>query len=153
MGYDFYIGEAEIDPEDASVIVQRHAEPDAPSFPGDFLTQNGNSRHPSYSGWIEFVHAEGLDEVFYDGKHLRGGHPGTLRLTPKILAAVRKSLAKHRKTGEPGWCDCATCDPHLLNREREAHVELDGNLARLLWLEWWIDWALKNCKVPTLYNH
>jgi hypothetical protein len=29
----------------------------------------------------------------------------------------------------------------------------DFHGARLVWLEWWVRWALDNCKVPVIYNH
>jgi hypothetical protein len=35
---------------------------------------------------------------------------------------------------------------------REPDPRYDGNLARLRWLEWWVDWALKNCKLPAVGN-
>ena len=28
----------------------------------------------------------------------------------------------------------------------------DAHLARALWLEWWMNWALENCERPAIYN-
>ncbi len=156
MGYDFYIGEAEIDPEDASVIVKRMALENAPSFPGDDMTRNGNSRHPGYSAWTDFCRRTGLFDLFYREGHLIGGHPGAVKLTKKHFDAVAAALDKHKTThpnAKPGWCECMLCSPYREEAPMPAHVELDGDLARLIWLEFWIGWALKNCTVPTLYNH
>ena len=26
------------------------------------------------------------------------------------------------------------------------------HMARLIWLDWWVQWALKNCERPAIYN-
>jgi hypothetical protein len=80
-------------------------------------------------------------------------HPGCALLREPDLDEVRQArerwTAKAWPTPEriPGWDpDCMPWD------HREADPRYDGNLARLLWLEWWMTWTLANCKVPAIYN-
>ncbi len=151
MSYDIYIGEAVIDvPSDVDadeygcnevrIRVEHITHPDAPAFPGDQMTGNGNSRHPAYAGWSDFCDAAGLHDLFFGSEDgLMREHPGAFLLRPKHLAAVIAARVKWQRenpTLPPGW-----------------GVGHDSTLARLLWLEFWIGWALENCKVPTIYNH
>ena len=114
--------------------------PDAPRFDGDERTGRSNSRHPSYSQWPEFARAVGLDLFFFHAE--RGtmrDHPGIVPLEPRHLRTVRKALAEYKASNPdsvPGW------------GKRQ-----DPMLARMLWLEFWISWALKNCKFPARENH
>jgi len=149
VSFDIYIGEAVLDvpsAQDASegALIEAYVEHvtllDAPVFAGDIMTGNGNSRHPGYSQWAEFCKITHLDDLFFDESvGLMRAHPGCVLLQPHHRAAVRKALGK--------WEE----------EHQGAHAGFengqDGILARLLWLDFWIGWALANCKVPAIYNH
>jgi len=175
MGYTITIGEARVEAPDASeamdwphisVRAEGFSHDDAPTFRGDSMTGNGSSRSPSYTAWAEFCEAVGLYRLFFGvdrgEAHERGGnaglmsrHPGAALLTKEHHAQIAAALVRYRTEhpeARPGWMEhteggdffCGPWDPET--------VGLDGNLARLMWLEWWTRWALANCKVPTLAN-
>ena len=162
MSYDIYIGNAELDycAEDdypyVDVQVAEAKHPDAPTFPGDGMTGNGNSRHPGYSAWADFTKKTGIHELFYDeNEGLLRPHPGTRVLLPKHVQAVevaRKAWEKSHPDSKPGWCCCQKCDS-FMREKHDEHRDLDAFLARLLWLEWWMKWAIKNCQRPAINNH
>lgn len=168
MSYDIYIGKAELsvpsksDLEDGynhlSVSVNGMALPDAPTFPGDGMTKNGNSRHPGYSQWSEFCRRVGLYDLFFDNERgLIREHPGCFVLTKGHADEIHDALEKWQKDHpklEPGWCECTSkeCASMMGNKDAK-HVERDPALARLIWLDWWVRWALKNCEVPAMANH
>ncbi len=171
MSYSIYIGEAIIETPakedqdecnaiDVTVAEFRH--PEAPAFSGDALTNNSNGRHPGYGQWAGFLREVGLYDLFFGAqahtatrkKSLMSEHPGAALLTKSDLKEIQAALKRWQKrtwrTKEriPGW------DPeHNPFSKKEADPRYDGNLARLIWLEWWVTWALANCKVPTLYNY
>lgn len=161
MGYEFSIGEATLQVVDVDegrfevgVYVPRVELASAPSFPGDALSGQSNQRSPSYTVWSAFCREEGLYQLFYNDRgNLHGGHPGAVLLTDEWRAQIRAALERHVRLGEPGWCECARCDPFSKPLEFHQHTVRDGNLARLLWLQWWVDWALKTCQHPTIHNH
>ena len=167
MSYDIYIGEAVIDvphEEDLAdgcnrldVRVEPFNHPKAPVFHGDMMTGNSNSRHPGYSQWSTFTEKVGLDNLFFNkSTGLMRNHPGTCMLTKDHLDQVivaRKKWEAKNPGKKPGWCGCHDCEQLGPRDNKEPHVpEYDGNLARVLWLEWWFDWALNNCKVPAICN-
>lgn len=164
MGYNLTIGEAYMDYDkkyaDLSIRAEHAEREDAPDH--DPYVQKGNSRSPSYTVWDEFCREAGEDvyAMFYGSgwsPEMRGykampeyfirkypkrerpilaEHPGHSVLTKDDLKIVREALANRKKLGTiPGF----------------NGVD-DGVLARLLWLDFWIDWALKNCKIPILHN-
>jgi hypothetical protein len=113
--------------------------PDAPTFVGDEMTGNGNGRHPGYSQWSDFCEAAGLHGLFFE-KHvgLMSSHPGTFALRAEHHAIVRAALTNwqnNHPNATPGFGD-----------------ENDGVLARLLWLDFWMGWALGNCARPAVHN-
>lgn len=160
MGYSIYIGNAvleEYDLDDTDGVYSPHyvvhgmTHPDAPEFPNDSMTGKSNSRHPSYTGWSEFVNQFGIRDLF--GGNERScfhAHPGCMRITENDLQIVRNRIAEWKLTHNkpPGF------DPGLFPDEKEGEVgQFDYILARALWLEWWMDYALKNCERPAIYNH
>lgn len=164
MSYSILIGNAEIesswDVEDgcfAQWAVSGHSEPDAPNFPFDGMTENSNGRHPGYSQWADFCRATGLHELFYGATGgILNRHPGCVPLTAGMLETVRSALAQWKARHPdaiPGW----NYDPEYMSFKGSRHVDdgvrgRDGNLARLLWLEWWMQWALTNCERPAISN-
>jgi len=148
MSYDIYIGH-----DDCGEV--RHMErPDAPCFPGDTMTASGNSRHPGYSQWALFCERVGLYSLWLGVDGLLREHPGCAELTWEHLAGVRAALARHvTEYGaiKPGWC------PHC-ERQGGDHDDAlvqpqSGDRARLLWMEWWMDYALKEYSDPAVANH
>lgn len=171
MSYSIYIGEAylAVPSEDdltkyddiyPSVEVKGMAHPEAPSFPGDDMTGRGNGRHPGYSQWANFVDDVGLRDLFFGARDggsrdasLMRDHPGCAILRPCDLVEIRQARGRWEAKPWPAPERVAGWDPTLMPfDQREADPKYDGNLARLIWLEWWVTWALANCKVPAIYN-
>jgi hypothetical protein len=163
MSYSILIGEPEIasEPDDGHLrlSVRKVELPNAPAFDGDEMTGRSNARHPSYSGWAEFVGAVGLEEFFfgasrgersaadhqrmeekygrYDG--LMAEHPGCRLLRSRDLGPIEDALSRWRKKhpkAKPGF-----------------ESGQDPILARLLWLEFWVRWALASCTHPSIENY
>lgn len=138
MGYSFRIGEGKWNSKEKMCCVSVHGEDAAPVFEGDYLTENRNERHPSYSGWYEFCRATGLYDLFFSDKdRLIPEEPGSVRLNLRHLKVVREAVDRFK---EVHGC------------ENSAEPASDANYVRLIWLEWWINWALRNCKNPTFQN-
>lgn len=147
MGYTITIGELEVEkqPEDAMECSglnfdakgERHE--NAPAFgePTDYT----NSRWPSYSVWRAFMTAVGLYELFYDEGHLIGGHPGVRLVTKPMAEKVSRALSAYR-----------VLHPDAIAELREGAPEESGWLCRLIWLEYWITWAVDNCETPVIAN-
>lgn len=169
MSYDIRIGEAVLDVPSAdaadeygdnelTVQVKPARSRCAPSFPGDFMTGRGNCRSPGYSQWTNFCREAGLYDLFFDEEAgLMRRHPGCFLLRPAHLVrvgAARKVWEQAHPGKVPGW------DPDLdgfghdktTGQKRKPDPKYDGVLARLIWLEWWMGWALKRCKVPAIFN-
>jgi hypothetical protein len=158
MYYSIYIGEAQVDAPgvdddglELSVRVFGMQHPEAPEFPGDNMTGKSNVRHPGYSQWATFCRETGLYELFLDKvSGLMFSHPGCVVIRKEHHERIVKALRdwQVKAVGKvPGW------DPTVgVFGAGNPDPKYDGNLARLMWLEWWFRWALKNCKIPALYN-
>ena len=153
MGLNLKIGNAYVEankdafPElRANWYVREVSLPDAPTFPHDELTGNTNCRYPTYSAWREFCMKVGLTDLFYD-KHegLMRSHPGCQGITQRDADEVTEALAAYRATHdkEPGFYG---------DDDNSDDDEWDPQLARLIWLEFWMQWAVKNCETPAFYN-
>jgi hypothetical protein len=160
MGYSFHIGNAvhDIYEEDGekweSWPVAGTTHPDAPTFPHDEMTGNGNGRHPSYSGWSAFCKDAGIYEFFYtESGHLKCGHPGTMFITYDDLAVIQLALEarKNIATKPPGFDGYPVLDKNGQYSSPDQG-KYDGTLARLIWLEFWMRWALENCETPGIQN-
>lgn len=133
---------------------------DAPIFPNDGMREKSNNRAPSYTAWGDFCREAGGDvyRMFYgDGPRERGGilegHPGCVLLTQEHLDIIRAALARRRKasTKEPGFAG----DPIREAGKVVGYVDgdrYDSTLARLIWLEFWVSWALANCETPAIQH-
>lgn len=192
MSYDIYIGEAVISRPDLdehnalSISTASVIQNDAPTFPNDEMTGNGNGRHPGYSQWLDFCRTVGLYELFFDkDQGLMRQHPGTFLLRRCDRDRVRVALARWRDAhpgAVPGfgdrdyydeeiarWSDrisILTEEPEKANHAAEVLQRLrinrdglppngayDSVLARLIWLDWWMTWALDKCFLPAIHNH
>lgn len=161
MGYTFSIGNAvpEFSKDDGELfarwVVEDATHPDAPTFPNDTATGNSNSRSPSYSAWIGFCSEAGIYDLFYDARgHLLAGHPGCVMVTPNDLAKVREAREVRQKkaTLPPGFEGYPEFNKDTQVWETPDEGKYDATLARLIWLEWWMDWALKHCETPAIQN-
>lgn len=171
MGYTLTIGSAAPEiPDDLDEDnepgwrVQGMAHPDAPSFPGDEMTGKGSSRSPSYSAWADFCDATGLRDLFYGaspnnngGKYTRDvclirSHPGVALLRPADLLEIRHARIQWEARKWPTEERIAGWEGRDPFSKAEPDPRYDGNLARLLWLEWWVAYALENIKLPAMGN-
>lgn len=171
MSYSIYIGQAVIikrNPKDydgelkADFIVKSHEELGAPVFENDTMTGNSNSRHPGYGAWDDFATSTGLHDFFFDKeKGLMRQHPGCFKLTKKHAKIVSKALADYQAKypkAQPGFAKQFMANSGIVmsnSRTMGAPDETvaEYHLARLMWLNWWVQWAIKNCKRPAIYNH
>lgn len=166
MGYNISIGNATLNyqkgDEHMSIRVESASHPDAPDHCP--YTGKGNMRSPSYTGWSEFCKEGGINELFYgqgwsreerrytecsDDFHretpLLAKHPGAFPLLPADLDYVREARINRERTngGKP---------PGFWDGDGSVDNGNDHVLARLLWLEFWIQWALDNCEYPAMAN-
>lgn len=175
MGYTITIGEARMETPDANEAMEwphlrvgadGFANDDAPTFPGDAMTGNGSSRSPSYTAWGDFCEEVGLYALFFGAENrasrerganagLMSQHPGAALLTKRHHEVIAAALDRYRAAhpdARPGWRE-VVAGGHYFNGPWKPETEnLDGNLARLVWMEWWTRWVLANCKIPTLAN-
>ncbi len=173
MGYNLTIGEAYLDEFDKDDNWRQPVSPsveelnldEAPHFPDD-MNPGCNYRWPSYIQWDSFCKDAGIHSLFYDKSDgLIRSHPGAEFITPKDLQVIKDAVGKRQKehpSFKPGWCSCRKCDEMgyaMTDDEKKKEFDqrihnqdLDPILGRLMWLEWWFDWALKNCKRPTFEN-
>jgi len=135
--------------------VQGHASDDAPTFPNDEMTRNTSSRSPSYSAWSDFCKAAGIYELFYDDEDgLICPHPGCKMLKPEHLLQVQAAVVrlKAAATKPPGFEGFPDFNPETKTWETPDEGRYDYTLARALWLEFWMKWALENCETPAIEN-
>lgn len=171
MGYTITIGNAVFATDTCETetflrVEAEHAANDAaPVFLNDGMTGNSNSRSPSYTGWSAFCRDTGVYELFYgggwdrearanrpcsEGFHREYGllqnHPGFAAINRHdadfVSAALFAYHAKHTNA-TPGFNDW--------NGNGDATNE-DANMARLIWLEYWMRWAVENCERPIVQN-
>lgn len=119
----------------------------APTFVNDGLTNNSNCRCPSYSVWDEFLKYAGLHELFmnkYDG--LMRDHPGCFIIEKSHYNLVKAALDNKKL--------CAQLPPGFNSEEDciSRNIKYDAHLARLIWLEFWMKYAVDNCETPAIQN-
>lgn len=150
MGFTFTIGGARAEIDKAylpkllvGLVVDKVISPHAPSFPGDEGQCSEDSF--SYGGFFNFCDDAGLRGLFYgeDGR-LKAGHPGCMAITEDDVVIVRTAREK--------WQAKATLPPGFHPFEHEGPDFFDYNLAWLMWFEFWMDWAVKNCETPAIQN-
>jgi hypothetical protein len=150
MGYVIKVGNAIPHVNENYILgweVTNSIHQDCPTFVGD--NNKTNVRAPSYSVWADFCRNVGLEDMFYIPAHNKTGKKpkGVILLTQDSLGLVSNSLAEYKNKVKipPGFeeDDYATANATIPGN-------YDGHLARLIWLAWWIEWALSNCKMPAL---
>ena len=171
MSYRLIIGEAKFDGDKDEAYLRVWAEPqahdEAPTFPNDEMTGNGNTRSPGYSAWTEFCRDTGLYGMFYGTNGRRvpymepdpnchrdipilADHPGFAAINHEDVLAVKQALERHvAKYGElePGFRSWQEREEDAPENATECAAR-----ARLLWLHYWCDWAVKNCQHPVIAN-
>lgn len=174
MSYDIYIGNAEIEYDSGMdeddwphirVTVNEVELDAAPVFENDSMTGNSNNRHPSYSAWNDFIQRTKLEGVFWGDDGLMSEHPGIKPLNETHYQAIHAALVAYRASlpedVKPGFLDNYKYNTEgkiagiMTDGDFAAYREsmkLDAHLARLIWLEWWVRWALDNCQYPAIYN-
>lgn len=148
MGYNLYIGEAEVweclEERRAGVCVAVKSDENAPINSTD---DNTNRIFPGYGAFADFCRDFGIHDIFYQSEDykkcrwwtdpegvghdcLLSIHPGAQPLTESHYIAFKEAQERH----------AGSCSD-------------DGyNLKRINWLVWWTRWALDNCKYPTFSN-
>lgn len=158
MGYTFRIGNAEPYHSKEDGILSAGWEvkditlDDAPSFPNDDMTGKSNERSPSYSVWADFCRETGIYHLFYDDRgHMLCGHPGCMMITQEDLGVVRAARDRWqaKATLPPGFAGWRVANGKVEYPDADKY---DATLARILWLEWWMAWALANCETPAIAN-
>lgn len=167
MGYNIKIGELKTssDYENDGTIEGSYAcvsgdcvdveNENAPDLGHGDISGKSNSRHPSYSAWAEFCRVADITKVFYEKNSynnwaMRGGHPGITPLTKEHLKTIRRAK-KHYLLAHPNAI-CPTMQSCADPRSWDCGCVVDWTLGRLNWLEFWMSWALTNCKQPIIYN-
>ena len=171
MGYDITIGDARFhgSKEDAYMTVwaKPEAHEDAPLFPNDPLTGKSNQRSPSYSTWADFCRETGLYGMFFgiNGRRdpymkpdenchrdtpIMADHPGYAAINERDVEAIKAALDQHvSKYGDlvPGFRG-------FLEKDEDTPADANdcATRARLIWLHYWTDWAVKNCEWPVIAN-
>ena len=160
MGYTLQIGELETSMHSGDYLeieemnsfrqeVVSISHDDAPTF-GE-STDCMNSRWPSYTSWAIFYRFFDLEELFHDEDYgfLRQ-HPGCVPITQFHKSIIDDAYEKYKKNypnSTPGYSG-----KQLDDVEDDDWPEENSLGARLVWLKYWVDWALKNCEVPAFYN-
>lgn len=170
MGYNITIGNAYLDAEPdeglLEIRVKGFNNDDAPNHCE--FTGTGSSRSPSYTVWNEFCRAAGIHMLFFgngwnkdlmmydycdEGFHrevpLMANHPGVALLTMNDYRYIADALQNYKTKypeAVPGFWDWDK------KNFKEIPNGKDPVLARLIWLEYWINWALANCEYPAIGN-
>ena len=167
MGYSIYIGNGHLTPvEDEEYTtpysriikgtlcyfdmhVEEVTQPDAPEFPNDEMTGKSNGRHPSYSQWGEFCRIAGLEDLFFNEQTgLMREHPGFAVLEEEHLIVTSYAVSQWMEAHPDA---VAGFEAFSWNDDAPV-VGYDPILARLLWLDYWMNWAFENCEHAGVYN-
>lgn len=146
MSYDIFIGNAVpvLPSEDnsnrfewkvESVTLSNAPEWTSPPMDQD-ISGKSNGRHPGYVQFAEFCEATGLVDLF---SVLITDHPGITPLEDahlKTVVEARLCWQKQNIDAVPGWGD-----------------DEDPILARLIWYEFWMHWALSTQAHPAIENY
>lgn len=162
MGYTIRIGQAQIQSEwptedfDDEPFTRWTVEATtSDQAPTSSDSGQSNGRSPGYADWSRFAREVDLSDWFFhidDGKLRR--HPGCFKLTQVDNAVIHQKLVAYRSKNPDkiaGWCECIECS-HNPDAVTPHNPNLDGNLVRLEWLAWWVEWAVSKGTHPAIWN-
>ena len=132
----------------------------APYFGFGDLSKNTNGRFPGYSQKKEFCKRVGFLDLFFNNTNgLLKDYPGCVALEQQHLRGIQVAMRSWEK-GHP------LCKQQLPYKEKEPagfaqftakqkeawsrEQNFDWYYARLIWFEFWMKWALTNCKEPVV---
>ncbi len=157
MGYSIVIGELEVekhedDGVDTSCISftargEHHKEAPAFGEPTDY----GNSRWPSYGVWRNVLSDAGMEDLFFCDGHLIGGHPGIRLITKDLYKEFSKRKQKFERLHPGVRATYGNVENPLIDRDQD-NPSCNSTYCRIVWLDYWMDWALKNCETPVIAN-
>lgn len=170
MGYTLRIGELEIeyhqsdDEPRISLSAKGFHHEHAPAF-GE-PTDGESQRWPSYTSWREFTEFCGVHSLFYGSEQRKGErirddfliqeHPGCVPLTERHRREINKALRDYKAkypNAEPTYGRPAPEGQSALMWEDKENPEENSWMCRLVWLHYWVNWALDNCKRPVFENY
>jgi hypothetical protein len=145
MGYSIVIGEAEVvtDPDEyfAEYQVKEILPYDIATIHPNSLDKvyaKGNKMYIGYILYHAWLKEVGLEGVL-SSKDLEEEAKALIKITPMMLILVRVRIKKHKEEY-----------PESLPILNEKGLTSNGILARLVWFEYWMDWALRNSDLPTI---
>jgi len=153
MGYSITIGELTHVTEDGETFpdVDDIELPEAPAYPND-INQRKNVRWPSYTVWSDFTRDVGLHDLFFNKTTgLMREHPGCFSLTGDHAWQIRQAWVNYESRYPQANPRFAVIDYRTTVVTDPATAE-DATLARLMWLDWWVRWALDHCTNPVIHN-
>ena len=136
MGYVIQIGEKK---KKLDSIITRKLN-DAPYFPENGIARE-NFHVSSDTNWGMFCDKTGLRNLFFDTHPIEKYYveKNFNELTSETLEEIKKATATW-KASHPN------ANAEVVNRSDPDYS--NWTLAVLIWLEWWSDWAMKNCQQP-----
>ncbi len=159
MGYSLTIGELEVDKNhedgiDCSCIsfgAKGEKHDNAPAFnePTDFT----NQRWPSYGVWSDCLRDAGMYDLFFcDGGHLIGGHPGVRLLTKEFYEEFTKRKIAFEAKYPHVEATYGERDTKDIFHEDLSNPKCNNVYCRIVWMDYWINWAIENCETPVFAN-
>ncbi len=151
MTVNFIIGELEIEVPDATDsqrldccdVRLSAVEVELPKGEG-LQIPLGKANHAdfSYNRWFNFCEEVGIRDVFYDkDENFIGRRTGAIWITPltqhTIRAAYKALQAEY---------------PDFVLQDVISSDHLVGHFHLLAWLDYWVTWALENCKRPVIHH-
>lgn len=143
MGYTIRIGQVSVGAgEDGQLrlAVREDRIHSAPHFERGVTSSGHNALSATYGAWGDFCAETGLRDLFFDEERgLMREHPGCFKLKAEHLERVQAVLIAWR-------AEHSGAVPRFETSSTEAHF------ARLVWLEWWMRYALETCSIPAISN-
>jgi len=156
MGYVLTIGEATLDildedQETVEIIAQVHEVDAVDKHLLTFgePTDGRSERWPSITSWtnfIQFVDIEEFRGLFYDE------YLGWMRASPRIKLITPRSQGIINRTYDAFVEKYPQAVPRIaILKNTPENPPENQALIRLTWLKYWVNWAMKNCKMPVFH--
>ena len=98
-----------------------------------------NRIKPSYILWNDVMYELKLGGLFYGD--LMKNHPGIKRLNTDNVIRIKDAVNEYMKNHRAAVVDLSF--PISYERQVVEHG---------IWLAWWVEWAVSNCKNPAIHN-